>query len=283
MSTQAPKARFAEPSASSPRRTTRAKKGHPISGAARVLLPFVVLLIVWQIAAELSGFSSFLFPRPADVWQAFVELIETGILISYTGDSVYRWALGVAAGAIIGLSAGLLFAFSRVLQAMFMPTVRFFHAIAELAFLPLLLLWFGFGFWTIIAIIVYVVAFPVLYNVMLGLERVPLVTRHAALTLGATRWQMVRDVLIPGSVPSLVAGFRIGAGYAFRALIAAEILAAGTGLGFMIFESRETQATNRTIVGMIVIGLLWLAIDRLYLRPIEIGSVERWGLTRGGL
>lgn len=253
-----------------------------VSGVAtvgRLLLPFVLLVVVWHVTATLSGLSSYFYPKPTDVWDELISLIRKGILPAYIADSLWRWGLGVALGVAISVGLALVFALSETLNEAFMPLVNFFNAIAELAWLPLFVLWFGYGFETILLSIVYVVLFPVLYNTMLGLRSVPPITIQAVRTLGANRLQVVWEALLPGALPNLVTGVRVGASFAFRALVGAEIIAASSGLGYMIFESRENQLTQRTIVGMIVIGVLWLAIDRLYLRPIEAATVERWGLV----
>jgi ABC-type nitrate/sulfonate/bicarbonate transport system permease component len=245
----------------------------------KVLAPFVLLVGLWQLTAMLLGLSSYLFPRPADVATAFWELSREGILPAYIADSMKVWFIGVMSGAAVGMGVGFVLAFSGPLRALVMPGVRFFNSIAELAWLPLVILWFQFGFTTLVFIIWYTVVFPVLLNALTGIEAVPTVTRQAVRSLGASRLQLVREVLLPGALPSLVAGFRIGAGYAFRALIVAEAFAASSGVGYLIFQSRETGLVNRTMVGMLVFGLIWIAIDRFFLRPIEVATVERWGLS----
>ncbi len=251
----------------------------PLGRLVRVLLPFAVLVGIWQLATTVTDVPSFSFPRPVDVADAFYDLARKGLLLDYTVDSVVRWLVGAVTGVAVGVLVALILAFSRPLRALLMPLVRFLTAVAELAWLPLVILWFQFGFTTIVVIIWYTVIFPVLYNVLNGIESVPKVTCDAVRTLGSTRWQLVREVLLPGALPSLVAGFRIGAGYAFRALVAIEILATNTGLGYLIFESRQSANTDRTVVGMIMLGLLWLVIDRMYLRPIERATVDRWGFA----
>jgi len=251
-----------------------------LSTLTHQVAPFLLLVAIWQLSAAASGLSTYFYPRPLDVWTEFLNLIHKGILLAYITDSLWRWGLGVLLG--VGLSTGfaLIFSLSRTLSDAFLPLVNFFNAIADLAWMPLFVLWFGYDFTTILLSIVYTVFFPVLYNGMLGFNSVPAATIYAVRTLGANRLQVIREVLLPGALPNIVTGIRIGAGYAFRALIGAEMIAASSGLGYMIFESRETQLTQRTIVGMIIIGVLWLAIDRLYLRPIETGTIERWGMLR---
>jgi NitT/TauT family transport system permease protein/taurine transport system permease protein len=91
--------------------------------------------------------------------------------------------------------------------------------------------------------------------------------------------QVLRLVILPAALPNILTGLRVGAGFAFRGLVFAEIIAAKSGIGYLIFEGTESHQTARTIVGMIVMGLLWLAIDQFYLRPIERTTIQRWGLT----
>jgi ABC-type nitrate/sulfonate/bicarbonate transport system permease component len=122
-----------------------------------------------------------------------------------------------------------------------------------------------------------VVFFPILYNTLIGVRTVPQVLINATLSLGASRWQVVANVILPSALPNIITGFRVGAGFAFRGLIFAEIIAAKSGIGYLIFEGATNHQTARTIVGMIVLGLLWLAIDNVYLKPIERVTVERWG------
>jgi ABC-type nitrate/sulfonate/bicarbonate transport system permease component len=122
-----------------------------------------------------------------------------------------------------------------------------------------------------------VVFFPILYNTLIGIRTVPQVLINATRSLGASRWQIITQVVLPSSLPNIITGFRVGAGFAFRGLIFAEIIAAKSGIGYLIFEGATNQQTARTIVGMIIMGLMWLTIDRAYLKPIERVTVERWG------
>lgn len=246
----------------------------------RVLAPFAVLVLLWQGSAMLLGLSNYLYPRPALVFRTFGVLLERGLLPSYIESSMWRWLLGVMAGVALAIPVALALSLSRVLNRTFFPLVNFFMAIVELAWIPLFVLWFGYGFEVIVLSIGYVAFFPVVAQTVRGITQIPRATVAATRTLGASKLQMVKHVLLPGALPSLVAGLRIGAGYGFRSLIGAEMIAAHSGLGYMIFQSRQDQLTQRTIAGMIVIGLLWLGIDRLYLRPFERATIERWGLAK---
>lgn len=247
----------------------------------KVLAPFAVLVALWELSALALGLSSYLYPRPAEVASTFATLMSHGILPSYVEGSMWRWLVGVVAGVGLAIPVALALGLSRRLNAVFFPLINFFTAIVELAWIPLFVLWFGYGFTVIVLSIAYVAFFPVVANTVRGMAQIPPVTIQAARSLGANRWQMVTNVLLPGALPSIVAGLRTGAAYGFRSLIGAEMIAAHSGLGYMIFQSRENQLTDRTIAGMIVIGLLWLLIDRFYLRPLEQATIQRWGLVRG--
>jgi ABC-type nitrate/sulfonate/bicarbonate transport system permease component len=157
--------------------------------------------------------------------------------------------------------------------------LKFLFAIVEVAWIPIFVVWFGYGVKTIVLTLIYVVFFPVLYNTLLGVRTAPQLLVNAVRSLGASRLQVLRLVILPAALPNIITGLRVGAGFAFRGLVFAEIIAAKSGIGYLIFEGTESHQTARTIVGMIVMGLLWLAIDQFYLRPIERTTIQRWGLT----
>lgn len=246
----------------------------------RSLAPFVVLVGLWQFAVWWAGPDFRALPSPAEVWSEAVLIFRNGVAPDYIVVSLGRWLVGAAAGLGAGIGLAVLLGTIRPIRLMVLPAVRFFSGIAELSFLPLMILWFGFGFTAMVALIAYTVVFPVLYNTLQSLETIPQSLIDAVRTLGGSKRQIVRNVMLPGALSGIVTGFRIGAGYAFRALIAAEIFASTSGIGYMIFQSRETLNVSRMFVGMAIIGLMWLAIDRLYLRPFERATIARWGLER---
>jgi len=244
-------------------------------GAAGV----VVLLAAWQISVPLVGLGPYFYPAPSDVIAAFGDLIRKGILPAYLGDSVARYVTGLTAGASLGIALGVLIGLNRRASLMLSPLLKFLFAIVEVAWIPIFVVWFGYGVKTIVLALVYVVFFPVLYNTLLGVRTAPQLLVNAVRSLGASRLQALRLVILPSALPGIITGLRVGAGFAFRGLVFAEIVAAKSGIGYLIFEGTESHQTARTIVGMIVMGLLWLGIDQFYLRPLERATIQRWGLT----
>jgi NitT/TauT family transport system permease protein/taurine transport system permease protein len=140
--------------------------------------------------------------------------------------------------------------------------------------------WFGFTERTISSIIIYTMIFPVVFNTMIGVRTVPTVVRDAARSMGAGWFRIIRDVYVPGSFPSVMTGLRLGIGFGWRALIAGEFVVGGGGLGFLIFDARTAGIIERVMLGMIVLGALWLLIDRLILRPVEEYTAVKWGMVR---
>lgn len=254
---------------------TRRRRARALKGAAGVLL----LLAAWQISVHMVGLSSYFYPSPADVVAAFGELIRKGILPVYLADSLGRYLAGLSIGALAGIAVGVLIGLNRRASLALSPLFKFLFAIVEVAWIPIFVVWFGYGIKTILLALVYVVFFPVLYNTLLGVRTAPQILVNAVRSLGAGRWQALRLVILPSALPGIITGLRVGAGFAFRGLVFAEIVAAKTGIGYLIFEGTQSQQTARTIVGMIVMGLLWLGIDQFYLRPIERATIQRWGLT----
>jgi taurine transport system permease protein len=181
---------------------------------------------------------------------------------------------------IVAVPLGILMGVSRGVSAFVTPLMRFFSVLAGIAWIPIATLWFGYGFGAITFVIFNAVFFVVAYNTLLGVSTIPMPLRHAAASLGAgTRFAMLTEVLLPGALPNIVTGIRTGLGFAWRGLIAAEMIATDVGLGYMLFVARDFYQTEVIVLGMIVIGTIWLLIDRLLLVPLERATIERWGLV----
>ena len=247
--------------------------------AVRSIVPFIPLVALWAIAARAELFPRAFFPGPADVARSFVDLTWKGILPAYLEDSVVRLVVGAAAGMASGIPLGLLVGLSNRAHAALWPILLFFQAIGDIAWLPILLIWFGFGLTTMTFVIVYTVLFPVVLNTVLGVRSVPLDMHRAAQSLGASRARILLEVVLPGSLPNIMTGLRNGLGYGWRALIAAEIIVGTSGIGFLMFDARRAGSVVEIMLGMIVLGLLWYAVDAWILAPIERATGQRWGMV----
>jgi ABC-type nitrate/sulfonate/bicarbonate transport system permease component len=244
-----------------------------LRGIAGVL----ALLTLWQASVKLVGLPSYFYPAPIDVARALADLVRKGILPAYLADSLARYAAGVACGTVIGVTLGVAIGLSRTVSRLLGPMLNFFYAIVEVAWIPIFVIWWGYGIKAILVALTYVVAFPMLFNTSVGVRAAPPVLINAVRSLGGSWTQVMREVILPAALPGIITGFRVGAGFAFRGLIFAEMIAAKTGIGYLIISSATNHATDRTVVGMIVMGALWLLIDNVYLKPFERATVERWG------
>ncbi len=253
--------------------------GRNLEPAVLGTIGIVSLLAIWQAIASFSAIPRYFFPSPADVVRAAFDLVQKGILPVYIADSLGRYFAGVGLGVSIGLILGLAIGMSPGASRLLQPVLNFFYSIVEVAWIPIFVIWWGYGLKTIVLALTYVVAFPVLFNTATAVRSTPRILINAAASLGGSRLQVLWQVILPGALPGIITGIRIGAGFAFRGLIFAEMVAAKTGIGYLILTSASNHATDRTIVGMIVIGTLWLMIDQLYLRPFESATIERWGLV----
>ena len=247
--------------------------------AVRSIVPFIPVVALWAAVAESGMFPRVFFPGPLEVARSFASLMYKGILPDYLEDSVVRLAVGAAAGMALGIPLGVLVGLNARARAMLWPVLLFFQAIGDIAWLPILLIWFGFSLTTMTIVIVYTVLFPVVLNTALGVRRVPLELHRAARSLGASRARVVWEVVLPGALPNIMTGLRNGLGYGWRALIAAEIIVGTSGIGFLMFDARRAGSVVEILLGMIVLGLLWYIVDSWVLAPIERATGQRWGLV----
>jgi taurine transport system permease protein len=248
--------------------------------ALRAFVPFIPILALWAIVAEMEIFPRAFFPGPVEVVRSFMTLTYKGILPAYLEDSLVRLVVGALAGMALGIPLGILVGLSATAHRVLWPVLLFFQAIGDIAWLPILLIWFGFGLTTMTFIIVYTVLFPVVLNTVLGVRSVPVDMHRAAQSLGASRARILWEVVLPGALPNIITGLRNGLGYGWRALIAAEMIVGTSGIGFMMFDARRAGSVVEIMLGMIVLGLLWYVVDAWILAPIERATGERWGMVQ---
>ena len=251
-----------------------------LSSALWFFAPFAVLLVLWATLVPYFNVNPRLFPHLDAVVQAGIEGIRDGSLINHIGASLMRVAVGTVLALIAAIPLGIAMGVSPVVSSFLTPLFRFFSVLAGIAWIPIATLWFGYGFGAITFVIFNAVFFIVTYNTLLGVSTIPMAVRNAAASLGAGRWSMLTEVLLPGALPNIVTGIRTGLGFAWRGLIAAEMIATNAGLGYMLFVARDFYRTEVIVLGMIVIGVLWLLLDRLLLAPLERATIERWGMVQ---
>jgi ABC-type nitrate/sulfonate/bicarbonate transport system permease component len=252
-------------------------------GIGRELLPFAVGVAVWQALSSLNIWPPVLFPSPLQVFWSFVADLKSGELPKAMSVSLVSLAYGFLIGAAVALPLGYLMGLNRASRNFFDPLVNLLQAIPGLAWIPFAILWFGLGQGAVVFIIVMSVFFPVLHNLLTGIRLVQPVLVEASQTLGASRWAIIVHVIFPATLPNLMTGIRLGIAFGFRSLVGGEMIASTDGIGYQIFNAQQYFQSARIVVGMLAIGIVWLLLDRLVLRPIEAHTTMRWGLMREGI
>ncbi len=235
-------------------------------GRARAVLPFiiaaVVIVVVWQIVVTLTQPDPSVLPPPIAVLKSFGRLLGNGQLIVDAAYSLARVFSAWLLSAAIAIPLGLLMGSSESLDRLINPFVELFRPISPLAWIPMAILWFGIGEIGKVFVVAIGVFFPVLLNTIEGVKNVDPTLLNAGRVFGCnTRVALFRRVVVPASLPAVVVGLRIGFGTGWAAIIAAELVAAQNGLGFLIANGMDILRADDVVVGMIVIGLLGFLFD----------------------
>jgi NitT/TauT family transport system permease protein/taurine transport system permease protein len=243
------------------------------------VLPFLGLLVIWQIVSVVVEPRAAVLPKLPSVWNTATNLVADGRLLANILASLERLLLGTAVGIVTGVTAGVLAGLNKRVATFFNPLVVFFSALSGIVWLPLALAWLGIGRPMVIFIIWNSVFFLVFSNTLLGVQLVPVVLENGVKTLGAGRWRTIWQVTLPGAMPHIIAGIRAGFGFGWRALIAAELIGAASGLGQMIYAAANFHRSDIIIVGAVTIGIIGVAMDRWLLATLERRTIERWGMV----
>jgi len=226
------------------------------------LVAVVGVLLVWSLLSGLGLVNTVLLPSPMDVLRAAVGAIRDGSLLRNAAASLWRVLEGFAIALAIAVPLGVLMGLSSTLRGLVEPLIELLRPVPPIAFIPLAILWFGIGELSKVMIIAYGAFFPIFVNTMAGFRDVDRVHIRAAQSLGARRYHIFRDVVLPSAFPQMVTGARLGMGLAFIVLVAAELVASSEGLGYLINDARFSFRTDQIFVGIITIGLLGLALNK---------------------
>jgi NitT/TauT family transport system permease protein/taurine transport system permease protein len=241
-----------------------------------------LVIVIWGVIAVLlaaEGAPEWVLPSPTSVIDSFVTTIQNGKFTNYLQQSMLHLLIAAPIGIAVGITLGLLIGINRYIARFFYPLLNFFQAIGGVTIAPLVVIWFGFTPLALLIVINTTIIFPIAFNTLTGVRAVPRIYVDGARTMGAGRLAIVRDVVIPGAMPNILLGTRMALAFGWRAVIAVEMLFALNGLGFLIFDARETLDTPQILLGMIALGCLWLAMSKLILDPVERLTIGRWGMV----
>jgi NitT/TauT family transport system permease protein len=246
---------------------------------ARTAFPFLVVALIWEVTAHLGIFPRKLFPPLEQVADAFVRLTAAGILPHHVLDTLVRLIAGFVLAALVGVAIGFAMGRSRRAEDVFLPLVSIGAPIPGLAYAPLFLLWFGLGNFSAVLLVAFVSTFPIIFNTWTGVKAVKEIWVRSAQAMGADNRRLFHHVILPGALPYMLTGLRLGLAQAWRILVGVEMLAAVPwGLGWMIFGAREFLNTDVMLAGVVVIGVIGLALEKLVFQRLERYTVVRWGM-----
>jgi len=228
-----------------------------------------VIVLSWTAVTSLGLVSDLFLPGPELLWSGFLDLVQNGYrsrtLWAHAALSLERVLGGFVTGAIIGTLLGLGMGYNRKVEAFFSPFIEFLRPLPQLAYLVLLIVWLGIGETSQI-VLLFLTALPVsAVAAMDGVKGTSVLRIQAAQSLGASEWQIFRWVVLPSALHEIFTGARLAIGVVYATLIAAEIIAGSTGLGWMILDAGRFLRSDYVFVGILIIGLMGLGLDRTLL------------------
>jgi len=239
----------------------------------------VLFLAAWSLSVKWSG--TLVFPSPLKVEHGFEELVRKGLLWRYAGDSLRRVSAGYLTAAALGIPAGLLLGWYPAAGRVVNPLIQLLRPISPIAWIPVAIIWFGVGDVTAVYLIFLGAVFPIVLATMNAVQSVPLVFRRAGSNFGLSAVQVLGRVVFPAALPQMIVGLRIAFGIAWLVMVAAEMTAVDSGLGYLVIDSRNAgQRYDLVVAAIILIGLTGLMLDKVFRRIEKLKSV-RWGFHHG--
>ena len=237
-----------------------------------------LFLTLWGLAVRWSH--SDLFPTPGNVVRGIIELAEKGLLLKYTVASLFRVTWGFTLALVLGIPFGLVLGwYSRAFQA-FNPLIQILRPISPIAWIPVAILWFGVSDAAPIFLIFLASVFPITVATIAAVQNMQPVYLRAAQNFGLGRWELFHRVIFRASLPQIITGVRIALGVAWLVVVAAEMIAVNSGLGYLIIDARNAgKRYDLVVAGMVMIGLIGLVLD-LLVRQLEKLDAVRWGYAK---
>ena len=246
------------------------------------LFPFLVVGVAWELLVRTGVVHLRSLPAPSSLLVKLWDLaFINGVLWKHLGSSLYRLFAGYLLAVVIGTAVGALLAQKQVLHDLFEPVLNLLMSVPTIAWIPIFLITLGLGDKTVIMAIFTSAFFAITYNTMRGIEMIDKSIVNAAHLMGLRGLRLFLEVLLPASMLSIINGLRLAIGYAWRALVGGELLAAMIqwGLGKMVYQARYFNDASVMLLGLLIIGLTGYLLDTAFLTILERNTVEKWGMT----
>ncbi len=251
------------------------------SGLLSTVIPLLAIMLLWEAAIRLSHVPPAILPPLSKIFLAIWKMAYDGTLWGDIGATLGRLIKSAVTGIIVGTVLGVLMGYFKFWERALVAPMNFLLAIPGTALFPLSMIWFGLTDLAIISILIYEVALTVMLNTWSGVKTVDAALVRAGRAFGVFGLALFWRVLIPGALPSIITGYRQAFSRAWRILVVAEMLVSvAAGLGYRIYWAQEYFATDVVFGSLFIVGIVGLLIERVFLRTLEIMTVERWGLMR---
>jgi NitT/TauT family transport system permease protein len=245
----------------------------------RILGFYGALLLIWQLVYEAEFWSPYLLPEPRQVLESLRRYIDNGVLFESIQTTMRRMLLGFALAFAIGMAMGIATGTVRWVDETLGGLVLGMQSLPSITWLPLAILWFGLTENAIIFVVVMGSVFAIAISARDGVRNIPVLQRRAAQVFGASRWQTIRYVTLPGMLPSMAQGLKLGWSFSWRSLMAGELIFVSAGLGHLLQLGRDLNNMGLVLAIMAVIVAVGLAFDRIIFGPLENWVRQRWGLA----
>jgi taurine transport system permease protein len=243
-------------------------RGKVVLGSLAILF----IIGVWLLLSETGFIPPLFLPSPVIIFETFVDLIKDGYreisLLHHIALSLMRVSLAFLLACVLGIPLGLLMAMSKIAEGIFDPLIELYRPIPPIALIPLFIIWLGIGEMSKIGIIFISIFAVIVINTISGVRSIVQTKIWAAQSLGAEKTKLFRYIILPAALPGIMTGMRVGIGFGWTTLVAAEMIAAASGIGWMALNARRFLRTDIILCGVIIMGVIGLLLDRV-LRIVE--------------
>lgn len=239
----------------------------------------IFVLVLWHLVTAWGGWSTQVFPAPLQVLTSFWELLANGLLVKYAVASLYRVTLGFYLAMLFGIPLGILIGRLQGLKPFINPIIQFLRPISPLAWIPLAMLWFGIGDKPAIFLIFLASFFPLVVATTIAVDAINPIYFQVAANFNFNRYETLTKVIIPAIMPAIITALRLTVSIAWLVVVAAEMIAVQSGLGYLILDARNALRMDYVMVGMMTIGVIGVLLDAIMRQLHTIESIA-WGIHR---
>lgn len=235
------------------------------------------ILVIWYIGSYLKLWSTFIIPPPDRVVKSFITLLKNGKLLKNIAISLERVFIGFGISTLIALPLGVVFGLKPKIYEYFKDFLEFLRHIPPLALIPMIILWFGIGELSKVVVIVLASFFPIFLNSLKGIVSCDEKYIEVGKVFGLSQRKIFTKIILPSAIPDILMGIKLGLGYSWRAIIAGELIASSSGIGYLILDAQQISRSDIVVVGIFSVGLLGLATDYIFSILVKRYLKERRG------